>query len=98
MKFGKKKPISRTEPTKAKPSVAPAGTPTAVSAPEVPSPQATEVAPVKMEPAVGESLKTVTATQLTGKVETEKPVTRSGGASWFVPPQKPSGFGMGGTK
>jgi hypothetical protein len=98
MKFGKKKPLSRTEPTKAKPSVVPAGTPTAASEPEAPLPQATEVAPVKIRPAVGEPLKTVTSTQLVGKIDKPLPVTRSGGASWFVPPQKPSGFGMGGTK
>jgi len=92
------KKLSRTKPTKAKPSVAPAGTPTAASAPEVPSPQAEESAPVKMETAVGESVKTVTSTQLVGKVEAPKPATRSGGAGWFVPPQQKSGFGMGGTK
>lgn len=95
MKSSKK--LSRTEPTKAKPSVVPAGTPTAASAPDVPLPVTPEASP-KVK-AVGELLtKTTTATQLVGKVEAPKPVTRSGGASWFVPPQKPSGFGMGGTK
>ena len=91
------KKLSRHEPTKTMSSVAPAGTPTAVSAPEVPSPQAPEASPV-IKTAVGESLKTVTTTQLVGKVEVTKPVTRSGGAGWFIPSQKPSGFGMGGTK
>lgn len=95
--MSKPKKFPRTEPTKAKPSVAPAGTPTTASAPEVPSSQAPEASPVKV---VGESLKTVTSTQLVGTVATEapKPVTRTGGASWFVPQQKPSGFGTGGTK
>lgn len=93
MKMFKKK-ISRTEPTKAAAEVAPAGTPTAASAPEVPLPQTPDASPEK---AVGESLNTVTTTQLVGKVENQ-PVTRSGGAGWFVPPQRQSGFGMGGTK
>lgn len=96
--MSKSKKLSRTEPTKTKSSVVPAGTPTAASASEVPLPQAAEAAPVKMETAVGEPLKTATSTQLVGEVAAEPPVTRTGGAGWFVPPQKQSGFGMGGTK
>lgn len=92
--MSKSKKLSRTEPTKTKSSVVPAGTPTAASASEVPLPQAAEAAPVKMETAVGESLQTAT----TVAPPVEQPVTRSGGAGWFIPAQKPSGFGAKGTK
>jgi len=95
--MSKLKKFSRTEPTKALPSVAPAGTPTAVSAPEVPSPPAAEAASVQIEKAVGEPL-TETTTQAVVTKEVPKPVTRTGGAGWFVPAQRQSGFGMGGTK
>lgn len=132
------KKLSRHEPTKTKVEVAPAGTPTAASAPEVPLPITPEASPVMK--AVGESLKTeeskalrdealalfeatrprtVTATTLRDdgptleeyvkagyKAENYPPrgykakatITRTGGANWFIPPQRQSGFGMGGTK
>jgi hypothetical protein len=78
------KKLSRTEPTETPSSVAPAGTPTAASAPEVPLPQAA----VQIEPAVGESLPIVT---LSPPV-----VTRTSGAGWFIPQQQASGFGTKG--
>lgn len=89
MKFGKKK-ISRTEPVSSE--AVPAGTPTAASTPEGSLPLVPAASPVK---AVGESL-TQTATIEAPPVPIAP--TRTGGAGWFVPPQKPSGFGAKGTK
>ena len=61
-----KKPttISRAEPAAPKGQTAPAGTPTAASAQEAPSPRAPEGATTETKPAVGEPLKTGTADAL----------------------------------
>ena len=84
-----KKLFSRTAPAKdtapAATSGQPASTPTAASAQEGPSPEAAEAVKPQGSKAVGVIL----------KQEEPKTVTaaRQGGASWFIPAQKPSGFG-----
>jgi hypothetical protein len=90
-----KKTISRTVPVKdteqSATSDAPASTPTASSAPDGPSTTVSEdAAQVNAgQPAVIKAVGVI--------LKEEKPVTvtatRQGGASWFIPAQKPSSFG-----
>ena len=89
----KHKQVSRHEPNSAPAqsgeaaSVVPAGTPVAPSAPEVP---AADQQP--KQPATGESLPDVVSAVQPEPKPVEPP--RRGGASFFIPPQKPSGFGV----
>jgi hypothetical protein len=87
----KNKTFSRNEPTATSVSVAPAGTPTEVSAPEVPSPTDTAETVTPEESSVAEQPVGVTQSQeIVSAIKQEQP---RGGASFFIPAQKQSGFG-----
>lgn len=74
-----KSKISRNAPDEAEAGSESAGTPTAASAPEVPSP-ATQAKSKRADKPDAEAV--------------GEPLARPGGASFFIPPQKPSGFGV----
>ena len=83
--------ISRTAPAKDAPanvsatSGQPASTPAAERAPEGPAPKAAEAATPQGSKAAGVILNETKPATVTA--------ARQGGASWFIPAQKPSGFG-----
>jgi hypothetical protein len=88
----KNKPISRNEPAATQVNAAPAGASTEASAPEVPSPTDTaetvtpEVSSVATTPVDAH----IPADNVVSAIKQEQP---RGGASFFIPAQKQSGFG-----
>jgi hypothetical protein len=88
----KNKTISRNEPSATSVNVAPAGAPTAAARSEEPAAinasggAASGESPAEQEP--------VGATQSQEVVSAIKQEPRAGGASFFIPAHKPSGFGV----
>jgi hypothetical protein len=93
--MAKKQKLSRTEPV----TTAPAGTPTAPSVQEAPA--ANHQTKVEAVGAFSEVIiPEVTAAEqerqakLAQALKEAQDQPRQGGASWFIPPQKQSGFGV----